>query len=237
MIVHVFSIVWNEEKLLPYFLRHYETFADKIFIVNDHSTDRTAEIATAHPKVTLLDFPYGNGLHQADFSQCFEDFYKRFSRGAADWVMCVDGDELIYRRDMRGTLKAQREHGVRALKTTGYQMVSKDFPTTEGQIYDQIKTGVRSRGYDKPVVFDPELDVKLGDGRHTIQLPEGVSAGRAQLLLLHYRYLSRDFLIERSKNSYSRIYYDMDEPTKIYRMKRGLDYFDNAINSPLETVV
>src|SRR4030042_1555898 len=34
MIIHVYSIMRNEEDLLPYFLRHYSTFADTIFILN-----------------------------------------------------------------------------------------------------------------------------------------------------------------------------------------------------------
>ena len=57
MTIHVYNIVHNEEFLLPYYLRHYEQFADKIFIFDDESTDRTAEIAKAHPKVTYLKYP------------------------------------------------------------------------------------------------------------------------------------------------------------------------------------
>ena len=55
--IDVYGIVRNEEFLLPYFLRHYETFAYRIFICDDHTTDRTREIAKTHAKVSLLDYP------------------------------------------------------------------------------------------------------------------------------------------------------------------------------------
>jgi glycosyltransferase involved in cell wall biosynthesis len=35
---------FNEERFLPYFLRHYSTFCDKIFIFDNCSTDKSKEI-------------------------------------------------------------------------------------------------------------------------------------------------------------------------------------------------
>src|SRR5438552_12457573 len=137
MVIHIFSIMRNEEAILPYFLRHYETFADRIFIFNDHSTDKTVEIAKAHLKTTVMDFPYNRGLQEDDFSNCFQDAYKKYSRGVADWAMCVDADEFIYHMEILELLKRQREKGRRVLRTTGYSMVSQEFPTTNGQIYEQ----------------------------------------------------------------------------------------------------
>src|SRR3990167_5587014 len=188
MKVHIYSIMWNEEYILPYFLRHYWAFADKIYIFNDHSTDKTAEIAKAHPKVVLLDFEYNQGLNEDDFNDCFVKAYKKYSRGIADWVMCVDADEIIYNPNFLAVLQHQRQKGLRVLKCAGYQMISRTKPVGHGQIYDESKSGGRSRGFDKPIIFDPAIDIKFGNGRHTIQVPEGVAIGRAKILLLHYKY-------------------------------------------------
>lgn len=238
MTVHVFSIVWNEQYMLPYFLRHYSTFADRIFIINDHSTDNTVQIAKAHPKahpkVQLLDFGYSRGLNEDDFSRCFEESYKKYSRGLADWVMCVDADELIYNKDIIGALTNARQQGRRVLKTTGYTMMSEKLPSTSGQIYEESPYGLRARGYDKEIVFDPELDVKLSDGRHSIEVANGQKPVKAKLALLHYRYLSRDYLIERTKNIFARM--DMSDDIKNYRLKRALATYDNNIKN-LEKVV
>jgi glycosyltransferase involved in cell wall biosynthesis len=230
--------MWNEEYMLPYFLRYYSTFADKIFIIDDHSTDRTVEIAQANPKVQMLDFPYNKGLDETNFSDCYEDYYKHYSRGVADWVMCPDADEIIYNKNILAVLREQRQRGVQALQCTAYHMVSKDQPQTDGQIYEVCQMGTRARPYDKTLTFDPAIDARFGIGRHTLQVPEGVRISKAKLLMLHYRYLSRDSIIDRANESYPR-WSGMDEKQASYRIKRALDWYDKAIatGEGLEKVV
>ncbi len=55
MRVHVHAIISDEEIMLPYFLRHYETFCEKIFLRIMPSVDRTVEIAIEHPKVSIVE--------------------------------------------------------------------------------------------------------------------------------------------------------------------------------------
>ena len=239
MKIHVFTIVWNEKVMLPFFLRHYETFADRIFVIDNGSTDKTAEIAKAHDKVTLLNFDcvykFDNDSFEYDFNKFFTDSSKKYSRGVADWVMCVDADEFIYHPDMKNHLDLERKKGVRIIKPTAYQMVSKKNPETTGQIYEECFLGVRSRGYDKPVIFDPKLDMVFGVGRHKLISPGGVKQTRAKLSLLHYRYISRDYFIERSNITWERK--NFTQEFKNYRMARGLKFYDDAINSDLVKVI
>lgn len=207
MKVSVISIMYNEEFILPYFLQHYSQFANRIVIYNDHSTDLTAQIAKVHPMVKLLDYPY-EGLNEKEFSETFEQAAKQ---SKADWVYCVDADEFIY-----GELPETR--GV-VLKTTGYTMIG-----DTGHPNDCRK--IRTPSYDKPVVFDPSLDIKFGDGRHSVNLP----AQDSNLELWHYKYLSRDYYKKRAEETYPRI---MDKEQMDYRIKRGLNYYDRHIGNLL----
>ena len=205
MTVHVYSIMWNEEFMLPYFLEHYSKYADRIFIVNDHSTDKTAEIAKAHPKVTLIDYEY-NGLVEKEFNETFAKLVKKYP---SDWAICVDGDEFIKGLE---TLQAEPS-GV--LKTVGYMMIGKT-----GKLEDCKP--IRMATFDKPVVFDPSLDVKFGDGRHSVNLP----ARDSKLELLHYKYPSREYYLKRNLAAYPRI---MDAKTADYRLERGLGWYDKHV--------
>lgn len=206
--VSVISIMYNEEFILPYFLKHYD-FADKIIIWDDHSTDNTAKIAQHNPKVTWLPYPH-EGLDEKQFSETFEAT-AWLSRNEADWVYCVDADEFI-------TGKLPDTRGV-VLKTTGYTMIGSEGTPNNCQ-------RVRTPAYDKPVVFDPKLEVKFGDGRHTINLPTQDS----NLELLHYKYLSRDYYLNRALETYPRI---MDHKTMNYRVKKGLDWYDEHYRTVL----
>lgn len=199
---NVYSIMWNEQEILPHFLKHYEEYVDKIFIIDDHSTDKTARIAKAHPKVEYSLYGF-EGLNEDEFNDTFYSFYKN---NPSDWAIVVDADEFIYGLDdLKNTPKG-------VLKTKGYMMIGET-----GYLADSLP--VRMKTFDKPVVFDPSLDVRFGDGRHTVNLPTSDS----DLVLYHYKYPSRESYLQRALDSYPRI---MNSKDMGYRIKKGLRWFD-----------
>ena len=231
MKIHVYTIARNEEYILPYFLRHYVTFADKIFVIDDHSTDRTAEIAKVHPKVEYLIYDYEKDENYDDhFSEYFTNIYKEHSRGNADWVIRVDVDELIYHTDLLSLLKKQKEKNAEVIKTNGYMMISKELPTCKGQIYDECKKGVRFKGYDKPIIFNPELDIIFTKGRHSIQNLVNIKIADIGILLLHYRYLSKEYFIRKSEHLYSRKG-EMTAEIKKKMMEKGMIWYETHLKS------
>ena len=42
--VHLHALCWNEERLLPYFFRHYDDIVDRYYVYNHGSTDRSVEL-------------------------------------------------------------------------------------------------------------------------------------------------------------------------------------------------
>lgn len=201
-------------------MRHYSKIG-KVFIIDDHSTDNTVEIAKDYGAM-VLPYPYEKeiSLVEKDHSECFVDYFKQYSQ-EADWVMCVDTDEFIY--DERLIEKLSTLEGI--VKPEGYMMISDKLPGA-GQIYDHIKTGVRMKQYDKPVILDPKLAVEFGDGRHSIT--SDVEPIQSDIKLLHYKYLTRSYYYQRSRDVYPRT--DMTDQQRNYRLKRGLAWYDKHIN-------
>ena len=226
MKIHVFSIMHNEERLLTYFLRHYSTFADKIFIFDDDSTDRTAEIAKKNPKVQIFHFPNPTPgkNNEGAMNKCFVESYKKFSRGIADWVMFVDGDEFIYHKDIVNVFEKAKKDGENVLKTTAYSMISEKFPTTEGQIYEECCYGIRNVDQDKSVIINPEIDIDYFQARHFIIMPPGIHWQRVGLLFLHFQHISKEYFIERYTHSFPRRNYTSKGAA--FRMRKGLAFFD-----------
>ena len=65
LVVHVYALCWNEEKILPYFLRHYGRIASKIVIYDNESSDRSVEIIRSYPNTEVI--PYSTDEKIDDF--------------------------------------------------------------------------------------------------------------------------------------------------------------------------
>ena len=196
--IHAFALCWNEERFLPYFLRHYSRFCERITIWDNESTDRSAEIASSVPGVSIVPLSTGGEVRD-DVWVDFKNTCWQKSRDA-DWVMVVDVDEIVYHRHLTDYLADCTSRGVTLPWTTGYEMVAKCFPTSSGQIYEEVVEGVRDDWYSKPAVFDPQAidEINYVPGAHSCQ-PTGrvVEERSPDLKLLHYRFLGLDYVVDR----------------------------------------
>lgn len=201
MILHVHSVIYNEIVILPYWLRHYEQYAERIYVWDGGSTDGTRELLETHPLVTVFDQGC-RGLDDIAFTGYFMH-YRELSRGRADWCACVAADEFIYHPELMSKLAHYSASGVMKIQLTGYTMVANQLPTTQGQIYDEIKHGHRDLWSTKTVLFNPEHEMHWLPGLHK-ELSDPKPARHTGIKLLHYRYLSSDYYLERTKRNYQR---------------------------------
>lgn len=187
--IHVYTVCWNEEKILPYFLEHYSRFADRIVVYDNMSTDRSAEIVRAHPAAELRLFDTGDRFDDKANLHIKNTAYRE-SAGIADFVIAVDTDELVYHPDIKALLAAYREEGVTLPKMTGFEMISLSFPRRPGSIIGQIRLGRENPFYNKRCIFSPELEMNFLPGCH-VCTPEGVvrESRAADLKLLHFHYV------------------------------------------------
>lgn len=200
MIVHIYIMAYNEAILMPYLLRHYSTFADKIFVYDDGSDDGTREIVAGCPIAELRDLDCGNEMNDAKWRVFWSSIYKQ-SRGEADFVMLADADEFYYHKDMRSLLESYKAMGINMPLVSGYNMVSEAPPSNNYQIYDEIWNGYPYAPESKQCVFDPALDVSYGCGRHQIEYVMPIEAVRStntpEISLLHYAHMGVDYLMNR----------------------------------------
>ena len=199
--VDVYSIMRNEIKILPYFLRHYETFADRIFVWDDGSNDGTREMLEVHPKVKLLPLNLGRADDEY-FVRYLWPKYKIISRGHADWTICVDADEFIYHPNIAEKIEELQRKEIRKVRCEGFTMYHPTFPTVQGQIYDEVKIGLRDKWSTKTVLFSPEIEIRWDIGRHRCSRKTKPACDTG-INLLHFRYLGWDYYRERTKKNLS----------------------------------
>jgi len=164
MNVWVYTICRNEAVMMPFFLRHYETFATKIIAYDEQSTDGTREMLKAHPLVEVREWPH-KGLDDEHFLNAVNTFWI----GAdCDWVIWADVDELLYHPNPFFELACNDASAIRSI---GYALISANGfdPKAVGQIYDQVKTGIRQPNYDKIICWRPQVKMVHTIGRHTYQ--------------------------------------------------------------------
>ena len=134
MKLHVYTVCWNEEELLPFFFKHYERFADKIVAYDNMSDDSTPEILGAHPLCERRAFDTGGKVRDDLLLKVKNNAWKE-SRGEADWVIVCDADEFIFHPDLVGYLDSCRERDITIPQPTGFSMVCDDWPEPDKQIW------------------------------------------------------------------------------------------------------
>lgn len=187
--IEVFAICYNEEIMLPYFLRHYSAMCEKITIYDNYSTDRSDEICRANPKVEVIKYDSGNQIRDDLYLEIKNNCWKK---SKCDWVIVCDIDELLVFTPgyiSNGTI----------IKPAWYDMVSDHLPATEGQIYDELCYGVPNPN-TKCLMFRPDSveEINYEPGAHFIKPVGDVRIIEANLMaVLHYKYLSLQYVIDR----------------------------------------
>jgi len=191
--VEVFSYFWNEEYLMPYFLRHYAPLATRITLFDNDSTDRSIEIAKTCPKVVVKRYDSGNTLDSLSQLHMLNNCWRE---AESDWVIVCALDEFLYHPDLLGFLEATEGT---VIHPQGYTMSSKTRPIGNGQLYDYIRRGVPDKYYCKCIAFNKAkvTGINYRIGAHEA-IPNGlINMVTDQCKLLHFRLIGLAETIER----------------------------------------
>jgi len=193
--IDIFTITYNEEKIIPYFIKHYSQYGN-ITIYDNYSTDDTEKIALENG-VKVIKYDSNNQIRDDLYLEIKNNCWKD---SEADWVIVCDADEFIYHPDLINMLKATKST---IFVPAGYDMVSETFPTTDSQIYDEIQFGTPSSGMCKMCLFNPKeiKEIDFTPGCHSAY-PKGnviKQKNDPDLKLLHMKALSREYVINKHK--------------------------------------
>jgi glycosyltransferase involved in cell wall biosynthesis len=214
MKIEVFAICYNEEIMLPYFLRHYSQFAERIVIYDNYSTDRSEEICRQFPGVEVIKYDSGNQIRDDIYLDIKNNCWKG---STADWVIVCDIDELLY--DFGMILADVKSHTI--ILPEWYEMVSDKLPQGNTQIYYEIGYGVCQGLISKCLIFRPDAikEINYHPGAHGIEPIGDIRVMETSMIgILHYKYLSADYVIARHAMYQSRLS-DINK-----RMKWGVHY-------------
>jgi glycosyltransferase involved in cell wall biosynthesis len=192
MPVHLYAQCRNDEFMLPFFFRHYDSFVDRYVIFDDGSTDRTLSILSNHPRVEVRCFPRCNPQSFAYSEQALSNECWKESRGKASWVILTDIDEHLFHPTMQSYLAECAVAGITIIPALGFQMISDTAPLGSELLCQTYRFGAPWAQMMKINIFDPSRinEINFSIGRHTAA-PAGeiIIPSRDEVLLLHYKYL------------------------------------------------
>jgi hypothetical protein len=214
--IDVYTICWNEQQFLPYFLNYYANIveANNIYVYDNQSTDESQKIIKSFKNTKLLIYNTGGQIRDDIYLQIKNNQWKVYSRGKADLVIIVDVDEIVYHPNgLRNILEEiwfnspSVETRPNLISPFGYQMYSKEFPETFTNNPLEISCfGKPDEEFNKMGIFNPneiqEINYMAGCHRCGPISFENISVlkifSNSGIKLLHYKYVvGVDYLIER----------------------------------------
>jgi glycosyltransferase involved in cell wall biosynthesis len=208
--ISVYTVCFNEELMLPHFLNHYSSVADRIVVYDNQSTDSSVTLAQSRSNVEVRSFDTNGKFSELTLTFIRENCWKNDD---ADYVIVCDVDEFLFcdNTDLRQFLSLRSDYSV--FQPLGFEMVADKFPSDYTRsIHDQVQGGVYSRGYSKMVLFDPRRisAMNFSPGSHYAR-PMGSEvniyradrrsgkSGGYDLKLLHYKNLGFEYRESRHR--------------------------------------
>jgi hypothetical protein len=215
--IHLYTISWNEEGMLPHFLKYYTQFCEKIFIYDNLSTDLTKEIALSYSGVEFLQYDTSGEIRDDIYLKIKNEAWKK-SRDKADFVIVCDIDEFIYHHNLNELLQKIKNENISIVKSVGYNMINETYPNADSNIFDSIQYGARSTDFDKVILFNPNLieEINYQVGAHKCVPIGKINYSINEFKLLHYKYLDLERVIQR--------YTQMSLRLSEYNKKNGLGF-------------
>lgn len=191
--VTVYTITYNEEKVVEFFINHYRKIFPncEINIFDNQSTDNTVKICEEYG-CNVIEYDTGNKLSDSTYLKIKNNCWKE---SKTDWVVVCDCDELIEvnQSDLNGDFNI--------IKPVGYSIMNFD----DDIDLTKFKYGFRDVGFDKCVLFNKKhiKEINYSVGSHGCNpIPHADSSvifNKTPYRLLHYKYLHPNYTVERHK--------------------------------------
>ena len=186
------SMMYNESKILPFFLKHY-SYMNKIIILLDSDTnDNSEEIINKYPNTEIIKFTFPEHAVDEDIkAEIILETYKKYGTGY-DWIFNVDADELIMPKNYENIFtfldraNSNKSNLIYADILQVYRNIKESDLVWENiqdeKIVYQRRYGTRKIFIDnhfnetlyiKPIVIKPNLNVIWSPGNHSIVSGKG----------------------------------------------------------------
>jgi hypothetical protein len=207
--IKLYTFLYNEEEILPYFLKHYSTIVDKIVVYNNYSTDNSIQILKdwKECEIEIIEYDTNDKFDELTLLDLKNNCWKKDKD--SEYVIVCDIDELLYHPDLKSFIK--KNSMIDYFTPSGYHMIGEEIPTDHTkQIYDIIQNGVEDVNYGKNILFKRNSveETYYAPGAHLSSFKGTkrlINCQTDQLKLLHYKWLSPEYVTKKYKHYQERM--------------------------------
>lgn len=153
LITHIF----NEEFLLPYWLKHHVPLFDHGIVIDYESTDNSLDIVRELAPNWEIRKSCNKWFVEPDIGE----EVMRIEREIEGWKMVLNVTEFLLHSDVRAYCKKLEDHDMKAMCTTGVIMV--DRPTERSQVTDELLVLQKTFGYFEEDIYKKMSTTLLGN--------------------------------------------------------------------------
>ena len=189
MNITIYVITFNEEYVLPFFIKWYrDRFPNcKIVVYDNYSTDNTVKIALEN-NCEVIPYDTNNQLSDSKYLEIKNNCWKN---AETDWVLIADCDELL---DIK---LEDLNTNCTLFKAKGYNMCNVE---ELSNVLD-IKHGIEAEQYDKVLCFNKRYikEINYSPGCHNCSPVGDVLYSYKTPKLLHMKFINEDYMVDRYK--------------------------------------
>lgn len=190
--ITIYTIAFNEELMLPHFIRHYRArFHNcKIIVYDNQSTDGTVLVAKS-AGCEVIEYNTNNQLSDSAYLRIKNHCWQTTPR--LGWALIADVDELCDINE--ADLLREQKAGTTIVTFKGYNMVN----LREDYNVEGITHGVPDDMYSKHYLFyTPEISaINYNPGCHVSKPVGRISYSTQTYNCYHYRYINTDYVVNR----------------------------------------
>lgn len=191
----IYTITYNEEFILPHFIKWYrDRFKDcKIVFYDNESTDRTQQIALEQG-CEVIPYHTGNTLSDSKYLDIKNNVWKD---AETDWVIVCDADEFLEIRpeDLNTNQTLFKSKGFNMCNVNGLKEIG------------NIRNGIEAHQYDKVICFNKKYikEINYTAGCHGCNPIGDIIYSVKNPRLFHMKFIDEDLLVEKYKLYASRL--------------------------------
>lgn len=227
--VDVYTLCWNEMKVLPFVVDYWKKFARKVYVYDNGSDDGSIEYLKKFDWIEVRKYKT-NGFNDVENKKIKNTVWQGSD---ADFVVVCDLDECLYCDNIIEKLKQLKEEEVTLVKPRWFEAVGTKFPKhKDGVLINELPDvkfcEVNTRMYPKCTLFNPKAIKKMNftPGAHRCAPTGKIKWYKgSDIFTIHLKNLSLDYLMKRYRTLNKRL----SVTNKKYRFGIQYAFEDNKI--------